>query len=274
MSNQKSLFLDTATQIARQWHSPPNRYEISQQIKNCKLYCSRYVKCQYKATLLDSLIKLHNLRLRSEDLLEAVQKVTEGRYSQEAGGKLTAGVLVRVIDIAYWISQEYKTFDEQVGRLEDLIEDGWEVLFEDGLELPLIDETACVYAEGDTERGESGAYKPIRISCRKDAPPECMIQQFWDNNRIQLEALANLDIGGIKAKKKDTNELKCIKENAQAITKNDSPHGRRCTVFLSDAIICIESTHCPEQPVAVHSINRKHFWPLGEILGIECEPKD
>ena len=274
MSNKKRLFLDTATQIARQWHSKPTRSEISQQIKNCKLYCSRYVKCQYKATLLDSLIKLHNLRIRSEDLHEAVQKVTEGRYSKEAGGKLTAGVLVRVIDIAYWISREYKTFDEQVGRLKDLIEDGWEVLFENGLELPLIDETACLYAEGDPQIGESGAYKPIRISCRKDKPPECKIQDFWGNHRIQLEALAHTNVDGIETKKKDISELNRIKENAKAITNNDSPHGRRCTQFLSDAIICIESTHCPEQPVAVHSINKKHFWPLGEILGIECEPKE
>ncbi len=274
MSNHKCLFLDTATQIARQWHSKPTRSEICQQLENCKLYCSRYVKCQYKATLLNSLIKIHNLSLRSGDLLEAIQKVTEGRYSKEAGGKLTPGVLAHVVNIAHWISRECKTFEKQIGRFKDLIEGGWEVFFEDGLELPLIDETACLYVEGDPQIGESGAYKPIRVSCSKDKPHECKIQQFWDNHRIQLEVLANIDIDSIKAKKKDNRELKFIKENTQAITKNESPHGKRCTQFLSDAIICIESTHCPEQPVAVHSINRKHFWPLGEMLGIECEPKD
>jgi len=223
--------------------------------------------------LLDSLIKIHNLRLRSDDLNEAVQKATEGRYSQEAGGKLTAAVLVRIVDIACWISREYKTFDEQVGRLKDLIEDGWEVMFEDDVELPLIDETDCVYAEEDPEIGESGAYKPIRISCRKDEPHECKIQQFWDNHKIQLEALSRMNIETIEAEPKDSRELQSIKEHALAITENDSPHGRRCTLSLSDVVICIESTHCPE-PVAVHSINKKHFRPLGEVLGIECEPKD
>jgi hypothetical protein len=271
MNGQKCLFLDTATQICRQWHSASAREEVNEQLAASKLYCSRYVKCQYKATLLDSLIKLHNLCLRSEDFYEAIQKATEGKYSKEAGGKLTAGVLVRVVDIAYWISRQYKTFDEQVGRLRDLIEDGWEILFEDGLELPLIDETACVYAEGDPERGDSGLYKPIRISCSKDKPSGCGIQQFWDNHGIQMEALAKMDINAIEAELKDTKELQGVKEHAQAITKNDSPHGKRCTVFLSDAIICIEAMHCPE-PVAVHSINRKHFSPLGEILGIECKP--
>ena len=168
MNSKKSLFLDTATQIARHWHSPPARSDISQQLADCRLYCSRYVKCQYKATFLDSLIKLHTLSLRSRDLHEAVLKVTEGRYSDEAGGRLTPGVLVRVVEIAYWISRQYETFAEQIGRLRDLIEDGWELFFEDGLEVPLIDETACVYGEGDPKKGESGAYKPIRISCRKD----------------------------------------------------------------------------------------------------------
>jgi len=271
MNDQKSLFLDTATQICRQWHSASAREEVNEQLAASKLYCSRYVKCQYKATLLNSLIKFHNLCLRSEDFLEAIQKAKEGRYSEEAGGKLTPGVLVRVVDIARWISQQYETFDERVGRLRDLIEDGWEVLFEDGLELPLIDETSCVYAEGDPVKGESGAYKPIRVSCRKDKPPECGVKQFWDNHRIQLETLAKMDIIAIEAEVKDAKELQSVKEHAQAITKNDSPHGKRCTVFLSDAIICIEATHCPE-PAAVHSINRKHFLPLGEILGIECKP--
>ena len=271
MNGQRSLFLDTATQISRQWHSQPTREEVSEQLAASRLSCSRYVKCQYKTTLLDSLIKLHNLRLRSADFLEAIQKATEGRYSEAAGGKLTPGVLVRVVDVAYWISRQYETFDEQVGKLRDLIEDGWEVLFEDGLELPLIDETACVYADGDPERGDSGAYKPIRISCRKDKPPACGIGQFWKNHAIQLEALAKMDIGAIEAKSKDAKELQSIKEHAQAIASNDSPYGRRCTIALSDAVICIEATHCPK-PAAVHSINRKHFMPLGEVLGIECKP--
>jgi hypothetical protein len=80
-----------------------------------------------------------------------------------------------------------------------------------------------------------------------------------------------MDINSIESEPKDAKKLTNVKEHAEAITKNDSPYGKRCTVFLSDAVICIEATHCPE-PVAVHSINRKHFLPLGEVLGIECKP--
>ncbi len=273
MNTRKSLFLDTATQIARHWHSSPRRRGINQQLDGCKLYCSRYVKCQYKATVLDSLIKLHTLCLRSQDFLEAILKVTEGRYSKEAGGKLTTGILVRVVEIAYWISRECETFEDQAGRLRDLIESGWEEFFEDGLELPLIDETGCVYAEGNPEMGESGAYNPIEVSCTITKPADCRIREFWDNHRTHLEVLANININSIEAEPKDTDELEKVKEHAGRITNGESPHGRRCTVHLSDAIICIESTHCPEV-VTVHSINKKHFRPLGEMLGVDSEPKD
>lgn len=275
MNTKKSLFLDTATQIARHWHTPAVRSEISQQLEGCKLYCSQYVKCQYKATLVESAKRLHNLCLRSQDLLEAIQKAKEWRYSKEAGGKLTPGVLSRIVDISYWISRYWDTFEEQVLRIQDLIEDSWEVYFDFGLELPLIDETGCVYAEGDPVIGESGAYEPLRASCTKDNPPECRIHEFWDEHKIQLAKLANIDIKSIKAKHKDKKESKQVKEHARKIMSGKYPWGRRCRDHLSDAVICIESIHCPDpESVAVHSINKKHFQPLGEVLGVESEPKD
>jgi hypothetical protein len=273
MNTKKCLFLDTATQIARHWHTSEVVDEIKKQLEGCKLYCSLYVKCQYKATLLNSIIYLHNLCIKSNGLPEAILKTTEGRYAEEAGGRLTPGVLVRVVEIGYWISTWEKDFENQVRRLKDLIEWAWENLFEDGLELPLIDETGCVYAERYPEMGASGAYKPIPASCTQKKPSECRIQEFWHENSTQLNALANITIDSIKAEPKDTDELQKVKNHSQAIAKGESPHGQRCTVNLSDAIICIESKHCLE-PVAVHSINKKHFRPLGEVLDIECEPKE
>jgi hypothetical protein len=273
MNNKKCFFLDTATQIARHWHTSEVVDEIKKQLEDCKLYCSHYVKCQYKATFLNSAIYLHNLCIKSNSLLEAIQKTKEWRYSKEAGGKLTRDVLPRVVDIACWIEKRWKSFEDQIGIIRDLIEWAWDEFFEDGLETPLIDETGCVYAEGDPEMGESGTYKPIPVSCTQRKPPECRIQKFCDKHRLHLEALANMDIDAIKAEPKDTKELQNVKDHAQAIKRGELPHGERCRVHLSDAIICIESTHCPE-PVDVHSINKKHFQPLGEVLGIKCEPKD
>jgi len=273
MNTRKDLFLDTATQIARHWHSLPVCEEIQQQLGGCKLFCSRYVKCQYKATLLASIIKLHNLLVRSQNILEAIQKATEARYSKEAGGKLTPGVLVLIVDIAYWVWRQYNDYDEQVERLRDLIEDGWETFFYENIEKPLIDETNCAYADEDPAIGDSGLYRPIKVSCTQEKPPECGIQEFWNNHCKELEILAKININSVEAKPKDKNELQNVKEHAGKITQGESPYGRRCTVYLSDAVVCLESTHCPE-PVAVHSINKKHFRPLGEVLDIECEPKD
>jgi hypothetical protein len=268
----KGLFLDTATQIARHWHSDSEREEIKKQLNGRNLYCSVYIKRQYKSTLLVAGIGLYNLLIHFKDLRKALRESDNYKSSQIAGIRLTTNVQRLIQQVGHWML-EYRDFEEQKLRLEDLIEDEWEGQFHYRLKEPLIDETGCKYANGEPEIGASGAYNPIKVSCTKDEPQECKIKDFFDKHQIQLEILANMDIDAIKAAQKDTDELHNVKSHANEIIRGDLPHGRRCTVYLSDAIICIESTHCPE-PVAVHSINKKHFRPLCEVLDIECEPKE
>jgi hypothetical protein len=268
----KGLFLDTATQFARHWHSDSKRKEIEKQLNGRNLYCSIYVKRQYKAAFLLPAIGLYNLLIHFKDLKIALRESDNYKSAEIAGIKLTPNVQRRIQQIGHWML-EYRDLEEQKLRLEDLIECVWEEHFHYRLKEPLIDETGCKYADGEPEIGTSGAYNPIKVSCTKDTPLDCKINDFWDKHQIQLEALVKMNIDSIKAEPKDTEELHKVKDNALAITQGDSPHGQRCTVFLSDAIIALESMHCPES-VAVHSINKKHFRPLGEVLGIEGEPKD
>lgn len=268
----KALFLDTATQIARHWHGDTEREEIKRQLKGRNLYCSVYVKCQYKATLLFAAIGLYNLLIRFNGLARALRESDNYRSAQITGIRLTPNVQKRIQQVGHWML-EYRDYDEQKLRLEDLIEDVWDELFHEALETPLVDETGCRYAERVPEMGVSGAYDPIEVSCTLREPQECKIQEFWDNHRSQLELLANMDIDSIEAEPKDIDDLEKVKEHTGRIINGESPHGRRCTVHLSDAIICLESIHCPEV-VAVHSINKKHFRPLGEVLGVKPEPKD
>ena len=266
------LFLDTATQIARHWHSDSKREKIKTELEERNLYSSVFVKSEYKSTLLRAAIGLYNLLIRFKDLNRALRESDDYENAEIAGIKLTPNVQKRIQQVGHWML-EYCNYEEQKLRLEDLIEDVWEGQFHRGLNEPLIDETGCVYTEGAPEMGESGAYNPIDVSCTIKKPAKCRIREFWDNHRIQLEVLANMNLNSIKAEPKDTDELEKVKEHAGRIINGESPHGRRCTVHLSDAIICIESTHCPEV-VAVHSTNKKHFRPLGEVLGVEWEPKD
>ncbi len=265
------LFLDTATQIARHWHSDSEREEIRKQLEGRNLYCSEYVKRQYKATLLNSIIYLHNLLIHFQDLKRALREASSYINAEIARGKLTFGVQQRIRDVGLWMLEYCESYEEQKGRLEDLIEDAWETQFNQGLEDPLLDETACVYAKGAPEMGKSGAYNSIEVSCVKREPVRCKIREFWEEHRVEVEVFAKMDISSISAKPKDTKELERIKEHATEIINGESAHGQRCTVHLSDAVICVESTHCPED-AAVHSINKKHFRPLCEILGIASEP--
>lgn len=267
-----ALFLDTATQFARHWHADSEREELRRQLGGRNLYCSRYVECQYKAVLLNSAIALFNLLKRFKDLKRALRESTCYQNADIAGLRLSRGVQTRIAQIAGWML-EFCDHDEQAQRLEDLIEDVWETQFYQGLERPLIDKTGCVYAKETPEVGESGAYNPVRVSCTLKDPPVCGIRSFWEDHSAYLELLCEMTPESIKAEPKDVNELEKVKTSAQEVRKGKAPCGNRCTVYLSDGIICLESTHCPED-AAMHSINKKHFRPLCEILGIEPEPRD
>jgi hypothetical protein len=267
-----ALFLDTATQFARHWHADSERDGIEQQLEGRTLYCSRYVKCQYKAVLLNSTIALHNLLIRFKDLNRAMRESTRYQNEEIAHVALTQAVQRRIDHIGHWML-EYCNYDEQKQRLEDLIEDIWETQFHCGVRQPLIDETGCLYADGTPQMGESGAYDPVQVLCTAKNPPLCHIARFWSNHSAFLELVANMDIDAIRAQPKDVTELQKVAEAAKQVRARKSTSGNRCTVYLSDAIICLESTHCPET-VAVHSINKRHFRPLCELFGIESEPKD
>ncbi|MBN1818412.1 MAG: hypothetical protein JW828_13710 [Sedimentisphaerales bacterium] len=266
-----ALFLDTSTQIARQWHAASERNELRQQLQDKTLYCSHYVKCQYKATLLNSMIYLYNLLLHYKDMSMALLEAGVYENRNIAGGSLTVGVQNRINAIGNWVRYLRLTYEEQVWFLEDCIEDGWETLFHGNIEEPLIDRTACLLGNGAPIRGDSGAYEPIKITCTKRESHPCMIAGFWEDHAVDLEILASMNIEKIKAEPRDIEELDRVKKAAQDIRSEKGCQGNVCTKGLSDAIICLESTHCPE-PVAVHSINKKHFRPLCEVLGLESEP--
>lgn len=268
----RALFLDTATQFARHWHADSERQALARELSGRDLYCSRYVACQYKAVLLNSAVALFNLLLRFKDLKRALRESTHYQNAEIAQVHLTGGVQKRIEQIGLWML-EFRNYDEQVQRLQDLIEDVWETQFHQGLVDPLIDETGCLYAETILKPGESGAYNPAEVSCTLKNPKQCKIDEFWEGHRTDLELLANVKVKAIKAQPRDTKAIQQVKEAAERVREGKPPRGRCCTVHLSDAVICLESTHCPE-PVAVHSINKKHFRPLCEIFGLESEPAD
>jgi hypothetical protein len=268
----RALFLDTATQFARHWHADSERDEIQRQLKGRTLYCSRYVKCQYKAILLNPAIALHNLLVRFKDLNRAMRESKRYRNEEIAHVSLKEAVQKRIDDIGHWMLEYRRNYEEQKQRLQDLIEDVWETQFHCGIERPLIDETGCVYADDTPELDERETYDPVKVSCTVKDPPSCRIRQFWSNHSVSLELLANMDIKAIKAQPKDIQGLQKVADAAQEVRGGRSTAGKRCTVDLSDPIICLEGTHCPAT-VAIHSINKKHFKPLCEVLGIESEPR-
>lgn len=271
MEKQKNLFLDTATLIARHWHCDTERKAIAGQLSGCKLYSSKYVLCQYKATLLNAIIALHNLLLRHKDIHKAIQESKYYPNREAAGVPLKRGMQERISEVGLCLARHYTMYEEQIERLELWIEDIWEAHFRSDLEEPLIDETGCCYADDAPEKGVSGYYRPVGTSCTLTEPRACGILGFWKKHEVQLEVLRDMVIDDIVAVPKDKEQLGRVKEAAGRIFGGESAQGQRCTVHLSDAVICTEATHTPP-PRAVHSINKKDFRPLAEMLGIESVP--
>lgn len=272
MEQQKNLFLDTATQIARHWHCDTERKAIEGQLSGCKLYSSKYVLSQYKATLLNAIIALYNLLLRYKDIHKAIQESKYYANKDKAGvSSLTPGMQERISEVGLCLARKYTAYEDQIERLELWIEDVWEALFISNLEEPLIDETGCCYANDAPVKGVSGCYRPVNTSCNLREPKACGILGFWEKHKVQLEVLRDMVIDDIVAEPKDKEKLRRVKEAAGWIFGGKSAQGQRCTVHLSDAVICTEATHTPP-PSAVHSINKKDFRPLAEMLGIESVP--
>lgn len=125
----ESAFLDTSTQIARHFEQKGIRTAIEKELAGRGLHCSAYVLQEYKRTLVNSCVALHNLLLNSKDLNEALER---SEYFQQNQVSLVAlservrrriGLIARLPE-AIWrrprnIAETFLTFG--VDRLEESV---------------------------------------------------------------------------------------------------------------------------------------------------------
>jgi len=270
MKQVDAYFLDTSSQVSRDWDLPEFQEAIVADLSGKRLYCSRYVRMQYKATLLNALIVLHNLLVDSEDPVDALQRSDRRMELRRAKGRGTPreGKLVRDAGcrLLRMYPSRYRTKEEILDSLQELIEGGWEDLFEHDLGTPLCDETGCARAAGAPVRDDLGYYEPVNAACNLRQPQDCGIRDFWNRHGLDLVALAESDVSDLppsKARK----QMSSIAEGAARIQEGESPQGKRCSVDMSDAVIAIESRHTPE-PAAVHTLDGD-FAPIGKALNID-----
>lgn len=247
MAKQKSLFLETTIFGDKIFGEKSRREFIRNIISGRKVHTSNFVFNQFKKTFLESLITYHTLLVDSPDPLMALRRST--KYSERISKRIT--------QIFATLCEETSNDKEAVlERLETLIEDGFFIEFFNGIESPLIDETGCTWAEGEPKK--NGDRYEFYISCSKAAPEPCKIKEFWIKFNKELDLLANS-----KKRAKDKELLKVVEVANLIKNKTDSPHGRNCHIFLSDAIIAVEApADCP-----IYTTNKKHFEPICKAVG-------
>jgi hypothetical protein len=110
-----ALFLDTTTQIDRIWEERVVRENIQKDFNNKKLFCSIYVKKEYKATFLNSAILYYNLLRSSRSIIEALERGEKYENQNISGGQLTPRMRARMRKILYRLYEKYGDDKERSG---------------------------------------------------------------------------------------------------------------------------------------------------------------
>jgi hypothetical protein len=163
------------------------------------------------------------------------------------------------------VPSPFETTDEILDQLEQWIEDGWEDLFQDGLEIPLCNETFCARCQDDPIQDDAGFYRRVDATCNLEDPKECAIRQFWQTHSFDLLLLSQLDFSALPPGK-PREQMEKVQTQAEKVLSGGSPQGQRCSACLGDAVIAIESRTAP-QPATLCATDHD-FEPIGQALNI------
>lgn len=249
MAKKRRVFLETTIQGERIFAEKYKKDAIKKNLKNQTVCTSGFVLNQFKKTFLYSAICFYNLLIDSENPHTALRR--SSKYSERIHKRISQ-VFATLCD------EEKNDKESAVERLETWIEDGLMIEFLEGIEEPIIDKTSCKWVSGDPVK-VANRYE-IAICCRKDRPPACNIERFWNEHNKELDSLAS----AVDLSKDKDRELKKINTIAKQIRDGfDRPFGLNCTVYLSDALIAVEAPKGSE----IYTTNKKHFEPICAIIG-------
>ncbi len=239
----ENLFLETTIQVEKIFAEKDKREVLLSFLSKSKKKCtSNYVLDQFKATFVNASVLFHRLLIDSPDVHTALKRAeiyTEGR-------------LKKMLSIFYALCDEVGYNKQDViDRLEIYIEGGLIDEFLSGVD-DFVDETKCCRVRN--EPFKKGRGYEMSVSCNKQNPPGCSINEFWKKNKSLLAKIANsLNTDS------DKTELEKVKEVARKVYDTaDLPFGNNCSVHLSDTIIAIEAPASSK----IFTTNEKHFAPI------------
>jgi hypothetical protein len=251
---EEAFFLDTSTQISKQWEDEKISSYLNKELSRKPCYCSVYVKNQYKLNILNEAILVHNIIVDSGTLDEAKLRLDNlmkqmGRRPDELPYKIFRRFF-----------KEYYRKPPFLKRLEKIIESEWLNFFLGSIRKSLFNLVKCNSAEGEPNK-KGNHYIGITSKCSSD----CKINDFLQSQQEALKLLSNIDDAKLDKINDPKDTLKKIKSVSTSILKGKSPHGKPCKE-MSDAVISIEAK-ASYPTIILHSMD-SDFKLLGEVLNI------
>lgn len=248
MSKKLPLFLETTIHGDKIFGEKALQEKIQENLTGRRVCTSEFVLNEFKNTFLKSAIFYHELLVDSPSTHRALDRAT--RYSERVHKRITK-IFAKLCDEAG------HNKDTVLERLEMLIEDGFMPEFFINAEEPIINETECMWVGGEPVR--TGNRYKLEVYCRKNKPPSCGIESFWNKHKKELDLLSESEIFSRTSDK----QLSKLCEVAKKIKdKTDSPYGQNCHIHLSDAVIAVEAMKGSH----IYTTNKKHFEPICKVL--------
>jgi len=265
----KRLYLDTTAGADRIFGLPETRQALKEVCHDHVLLSSVYVWDEFRRTFIGVAVLCHTMLLNSmvkgESLRDGLQRVRQELNFKPRRKDRAWDIL------AYMQDPPIRSLENAVDRLEKNIRFTFRRLFFRGLQLPLQDTVHCRMTDESPTiippDGPSGYTRfEMRSGCSKDAPRDCGIVTFWENNveALRLVAAMAIPTGASKATRK---ELSQVRDEARKIAtaidgRVTESYGETCYVHLGDLVITLE---CPRD-VPIVTSNVRHFAPLTYAL--------
>jgi hypothetical protein len=252
-----AVLFDTTAIGERAFGEPRRQLQIENLISTRKAIVATYVREQYKATFVRSIILCHNRfvdRSRGEpDTPEGLLRATGGVLADlESFTFAKPREAARARKVISSLLKSARTIRSLLNTLERLIEMESETMF---VGMASSDATGCCLCDPKPIRDDAGLYA-LKKSCRANPPRPCSIDEFWSSRKDELVAISRIST-------KNPHVSQAQRAAHYVINKSAKPRGNNCTVHLSDAVIASESP--PSTSVATTDVD--DFTELTNAIG-------
>lgn len=237
VEREGSFFLDTSTQINKNWEDDKIKLFLSRELSQKYCYSSVYVKNEYKYRILNDSVKVYNTIVSSDTLKEA-----ESRLNATLGSdSLPYKVFKRYF-------RELKLKERVLKRIEQLIDSTWQKHFGTYIKSDLFDLIECKHAQNEpSKRGKF--YLDITEKC----PSDCNIGGFLSTRQSDLKLLNNIDTSKLNSATDPYETLRNTQKVSGELLNGALPNGDRCKT-ISDSIISIEARDS-HPGIIIHSMD-------------------